>query len=116
LPRRARGIPTTGGRSVPEKPSEKEEEYFIRKEYERRKRAEEERQKRLAAEEKEQLRKIHYMKCPKCGMELIEMDYRNIKVDKCSACEGVWLDAGELEAVAKLDKPILGRLFGAFKG
>ena len=34
-------------------------------------------------------------------VESIEIDYKGIKVDKCSACEGVWLDAGELEAVSR---------------
>lgn len=100
---------------MPEKPSEKEEEYFVRKEFERRKQVEEEIQKRLAAEEKERLRKLHHMKCPKCGMELLEMDYRNVKIDKCSACEGIWLDKGELEAVAEMDKSLASRLFRAFR-
>jgi uncharacterized protein len=66
-------------------------------------------------EEKERLKALHYMKCPKCGMGLIEMDYRDIKVDKCSACEGVWLDAGELDAVAGLEKSVLDGLFSVFK-
>jgi Zn-finger nucleic acid-binding protein len=48
-------------------------------------------------------------------MGLIEMDYRDIKVDKCSGCEGVWLDAGELDAVAGLEKSILDGLFNVFK-
>ncbi len=55
------------------------------------------------------------MKCPKCGMDLIEIDYRCITVDKCSACEGLWPDADELEAVAKLDKTGLDKLFSVFK-
>jgi Zn-finger nucleic acid-binding protein len=55
------------------------------------------------------------MKCPKCGMALIEVDYKRIKVDKCSHCEGVWLDAGELEAVSDLEKSGLEKFFGVFK-
>jgi hypothetical protein len=43
------------------------------------------------------------------------MDYRGIKVDKCSECEGVWLDPGELEAVAKLEKTGLECFFGVFR-
>ncbi|MGB9627151.1 MAG: zf-TFIIB domain-containing protein [Thermodesulfobacteriota bacterium] len=97
------------------KPSEKEEEYFARLEFERRKKAEEEKQKRLAEEEKRKLRELHYMKCPKCGMDLIEIDYKGIKVDKCSSCEGIWLDAGELEAISKLEKSGLDKLFSVFK-
>jgi hypothetical protein len=97
------------------KPSEKEEEYFARLEFEKRKQAEEEKQKQLAIEEKKRLQSLHHMKCPKCGMELIEIEYKNIKVDKCSACEGVWLDPGELEAVSKLEKSGMDKLFSVFK-
>lgn len=97
------------------KPSEKEEEYFARMEFEKRKKIEEEKHKRLAEEEKKKLKEIHYLMCPKCGMELIEIDYGGIKVDKCSECEGVWLDAGELGAVANLEKTGLDKLFSVFK-
>ncbi len=97
------------------KPSEREAEYIARMEYERLKKIEEEKHKRLKAEEKNKLRELHYMRCPKCGMELIEIDYKAIKIDKCSECEGIWLDAGELEAVAKLEKSGLDKLFGVFK-
>ncbi len=48
-------------------------------------------------------------------MELIKIDYKGIKVDKCSECAGIWLDAGELEAVAKLEKGGLDKLFRVFK-
>ncbi|OGP76531.1 MAG: hypothetical protein A2V86_05025 [Deltaproteobacteria bacterium RBG_16_49_23] len=97
------------------KPSEQEEEYFARLEFEKRKKIEGEKQERLAREEKEKLKVLHYKKCPKCGMDLIEIDYKNIKVDKCSGCEGIWLDPGELEAVSKLEKTGLDKLFGVFK-
>ncbi len=97
------------------KPSELEEEYIARMEYEKKKKIEEEKHKRLADEEKKRLKELHYMRCPKCGMELIEIDYKGIKVDKCSECEGIWLDAGELEAVSKLEKTGLDKLFSVFK-
>jgi acetyl-CoA carboxylase beta subunit len=96
------------------KPSEKEEEYFVRRDFEARKKAEEEKQKRLAEEEKRKAKDLHWMKCPKCGMNLIEVDYKAIKVDKCSACDGVWLDAGELERVAEMEKGALDKLFSVF--
>lgn len=100
---------------MPEKPSEREDEYFARQEYERRKKDEEEKQRKLKEEEKKKLKELHFMRCPKCGMELIEIDYKAVKVDKCSACEGIWLDAGELDAVAKMEKTGLDKLFGVFK-
>src|SRR4030066_2408128 len=92
------------------KPSEKEEEYFVRMEFEKKKKQEEEKQKKLAEVEKKKLKELHDMKCPKCGMELIEIDYKSIKIDKCSGCEGVWLDAGELETVSTLEKKGLDKL------
>ncbi len=97
------------------KPSELEEEYIARMEYERRKKIEEEKHKKLAEEEKKRLKELHYMRCPKCGMQLIEIDYKNVKVDKCSECEGIWLDAGELETIAKFEKGGLDKLFSVFK-
>ena len=94
------------------KPTESEEEYFARMEFERRKKAEEEKRKNMAAAEKKRLKDLHYMHCPKCGMELIEVDYKTLKVDRCSACDGLWLDAGELEAAVKLEKSVLSRFLG----
>ncbi len=97
------------------KPTEKEEEYFARIEFEKKKKIEVEKHQKLAQEEKDKLKKLHFMRCPKCGMELIEIDYKNMKIDKCSECEGIWLDAGELEAIMKLEKTGLDRLFSVFK-
>jgi hypothetical protein len=97
------------------KPSEKEEEYFSRMEFERKKKIEEEKHRRLLAEEKKKLAALHFMRCPKCGLELIEIDYKGIKVDKCSECEGVWLDAGELQTVSKLEQSALECFFDVFK-
>ena len=100
---------------MPKKPSELEEEYVTRMEFERKKKIEEEKHKKLAEEEKKRLKESHYMRCPKCGMELIEIDYRGIKVDRCSECLGIWLDAGELESISKLEKGTLDKLFSVFR-
>jgi hypothetical protein len=94
------------------KPTENEEEYFARMEFERRKKAEKEKQKNMAAAEKKRLKDLHYMHCPKCGMDLIEVDYKSLKVDRCSACDGLWLDAGELETAVMLEKSVLSRYLG----
>ncbi|MDI7261369.1 MAG: zf-TFIIB domain-containing protein [Thermodesulfobacteriota bacterium] len=97
------------------KPSEQEEEYFARMEFEKLKKIEEEKHKQLAEQEKKKLRELHYMRCPKCGMELTEIDYKTIKVDRCSECDGIWLDPGELDAVSKLEKSGMDKLFSVFK-
>lgn len=55
----------------------------------------------------------HWMKCPKCGGDMKEIDLENIKVDKCGACGGIYFDAGEVEMLlqAKQPKGLLERLF-----
>ena len=100
---------------MPIKPNEKEDEFFAREEFERRKKLQAEKEAKLEAEEKIRLKELHYMNCPKCGMKLIEIDYKGIAVDKCSGCDGVWLDAGELEAVSELDQSIMNKFFSVFK-
>jgi hypothetical protein len=50
--------------------------------------------------ERDALRKLHHMHCPKCGAELDEITFRAVRVDKCFACGGVWLDDGELEELS----------------
>jgi uncharacterized paraquat-inducible protein A len=92
-----------------------EEEYFARLEFEKRKQLEAEKQKKLMAQERQQLKELHHMRCPKCGMQLIEVDYRDHKIDKCSACSGVWLDAGELESLGGMEKSGLDKLFSVFR-
>ncbi|MDD5222512.1 MAG: zf-TFIIB domain-containing protein [bacterium] len=93
------------------KPSTKEEEYFARQEFEKRKKAEEEKQNKLAADEKKHLKSLHYMRCPKCGMQLVEIDFQGIKIDKCTNCSGSWFDAGEVEDLLNQDKSVLTKIF-----
>jgi len=97
-----------------EKSKGKEEEYFARLEFEKLKKIEQEKHVKLAEDEKQRIKKLHYMRCPKCGMELIEINYKGILIDKCSECEGIWLDAGELESTSKLEKIGLDKLFRVF--
>ncbi len=100
---------------MPNKPSGPEEEYFARLEFEKKKKWEAENQARLVEEEKRKLKELHYMHCPKCGMNLITIDYKGIAIDRCSGCDGIWLDAGELEAITRLEKSGLDKLFSIFK-
>jgi len=36
------------------------------------------------------------MNCPVCKEPLVVLEYDSVEVDYCFACDGVWLDAGEL--------------------
>ncbi|MEK7408048.1 MAG: zf-TFIIB domain-containing protein [Acidobacteriota bacterium] len=100
---------------MPAKPSASEEEYFARQEAERRRKLAEERQAKLLAEERERERALHFMKCPKCGMQLEEIAFGDVRVDKCFSCDGLWLDKGELEVIRNKEGGFIGRLLNVFR-
>jgi Zn-finger nucleic acid-binding protein len=37
--------------------------------------------------------------CPKCDVPLFILHFKDIEIDFCHHCRGLWLDAGELEAL-----------------
>ena len=40
------------------------------------------------------------MECPKCQANMEEVTYgRNMTVDRCSNCKGIWFDVGEAEVL-----------------
>jgi hypothetical protein len=61
----------------------------------RRRRREAERENKSA--EVEALRKAHWHKCPKCGHDRAVESIAGIEIEKCSSCEGIFFDRGELE-------------------
>ena len=94
-----------------------EDEYFARVEYEQRKKKLDEQRSRMERTERDRLKKEHWMRCPKCGMEMVEIAFQGVMIDKCSSCLGIYLDNGELDQL--LDKKNAGlaqKLFKVFKG
>lgn len=49
--------------------------------------------------EDETLRAAHWRKCPKCGHDMAVETIGTIEVERCSSCEGIFFDRGELEQV-----------------
>lgn len=80
-----------------ERKKAKEDEYFVKKEREllAKLKAKQE------TESKEAAKKASSMRCPKCGEPLKERSFQKIQIDQCTGCNGIWLDAGELEQVAE---------------
>ena len=37
------------------------------------------------------------MICPVCKSDMIVVEHKNIELDYCTECQGVWFDSGELE-------------------
>ena len=45
--------------------------------------------------------------CPKCTLAMKKVNYAydsNIIIDRCTKCEGIWTDKGEIKAIAKFIK------------
>lgn len=100
---------------MPVKPTEEEEEYFARLEFERRKKALAEQESRAAEEERLRVLAAARDRCPKCGAPLVAVHYRGVELDKCSRCQGIWLDCGELDLVTAQEQGFLTglkRIFG----
>ncbi|HEX2832410.1 MAG TPA: zf-TFIIB domain-containing protein [Thermoanaerobaculia bacterium] len=98
-----------------DKPSRAEDEYFVRQELERRKKWAQEQSAKIADEERERIKQAHWMKCPKCGMDLQEIELHGVKVDQCAHCGGVFLDKGELEQLEKHEDGVMNRVFSLFR-
>jgi hypothetical protein len=45
------------------------------------------------------------MKCPKDGYDLVSSVYHGVQIETCPHCGGMWLDAGEIDAVAHEERP-----------
>jgi Zn-finger nucleic acid-binding protein len=98
------------------KPTTQEDEYFAKEDAETKRRIALEMKKQLAADQQAALKQLHFMHCPKCGMKMQEVRYGKLNVDACFACGGVFLDKGEIDAIAQpQQKGIMGAILNWFK-
>ena len=95
------------------KRSSPEDEYIARDEAKRR---ELERIEHEQAEA-EAARQARWRTCPGgCETKLVEEDFRDIVIDRCPTCGGVWFDPGELEKVTSDDAALVRSVFNFFRG
>jgi acetyl-CoA carboxylase beta subunit len=59
----------------------------------------------IAAEKGTAPKHPHWMKCPKCGESMEEIPLSGINVDKCTSCNGIYFDHGELEILIDSQEP-----------
>ena len=97
----------------PDKPSSTEEEYFAREEIEKKRKLALQQAEEMAGKRREELKQLHYMKCPKCGMDLQTLSRGKVEIDTCFNCHGVWLDSGELDAIVEQGPEGGGKVMGA---
>lgn len=96
-----------------DKPSSTEEEYFAREEIEKKRKLALQQSEEMAVKQREELKQLHYMKCPKCGMDLQTLTKGKVDIDTCFNCQGVWLDAGELDQIVSQGSESGGKVMGA---
>ena len=99
------------------KTSRQEDEYFVREDAEKKRKLALQVKKETEAAELQRLKALHHMHCPKCGLPLQEVKFRQVDVDVCFACHGVFLDQGELEHIVKHETSgVVDAILNWFKG
>ena len=103
-------------KGTPGKPSTTEDEYFVREDAEKKRKLALQTKKETELAEQQRLKALHFMRCPKCGMEMHEVRLRGVDVDVCFSCNGVFLDQGELEHLQKPEsKGVMSAILNWFK-
>ncbi len=96
--------------------SKSEEEYFARVEVEKKRKLAEQQLRQTEEKRRAELKEIHWMKCPKCGMDLQAIHRGQVEIDTCFSCQGIWLDAGELEQILAAGTEKAGGVMRAVSG
>lgn len=101
---------------APYESSDREDEYFLKMDAEKIKKMRSGLDANREEEAGQKRKQTHWMKCPKCGADLQEINYQNVMIDSCTDCKGIWLDHGELALLAKgeaqVTKGFLRRILG----
>jgi hypothetical protein len=103
-------------RGAPGKATTTEDEYFVREDAEKKRKLALQVKKQTEAAEQQRLKELHWMRCPKCGMQMHEVRLRGVDVDVCFSCNGIFLDQGELEHIEKPEsKGVMSSILNWFK-
>jgi rubrerythrin len=89
------------------KPNKVENQQVWEYELRRRLQSLEAEQQSIADKEKNRLKKLHWMRCPKCGQNLVTGHNGLVEIDVCPSCRGLWLDANELESIVASESGFL---------
>ena len=73
-------------------------------------------QQAAAEMEQRRLMELHWMRCPKCGQELVTENHGPVEIDLCPNCRGLWLDANELETILENEGGYLGSCLKILRG
>lgn len=75
------------------------EQELLRQAREKKRKEEQRKRDREEDEELRRLKELHWMKCPKCGQDMKEIEIAQVLVDQCDFCGGLFFDLGELDTL-----------------
>lgn len=92
-----------------------ETDYFIRESSASKHRMTEEQRRLHKKAHDEELKVLHFMKCPKCGHDLITKRMSFIDVDQCSSCGILVIAPEDIDRFVAEEKSILKTFIDFFK-
>lgn len=92
-----------------------ETDYFLHEDSLSKHKIAEEKIKAESAQHEEELKALHYMKCPKCGHDLETKRMSYIDVDQCPSCGALVIEAQNINKFIVEEKSILKTLIDFFK-
>ncbi|USN49980.1 MAG: zf-TFIIB domain-containing protein [Myxococcales bacterium] len=92
-----------------------EEEYFVNESASSRHKLQHEKIKKNKKAHDEELKALHYMKCPKCGHDLETKRISYVDVDQCSSCGVIVLEPDNVERFIAEERSVLKSLIDFFK-
>ncbi|HUU00071.1 MAG TPA: zf-TFIIB domain-containing protein [Myxococcota bacterium] len=100
---------------MPLKTSSSENEYFAREEAIKLRKLTSQQKKEMSSAERQKLKDLHFMHCPKCGLEMKTIKINDVDIDKCFSCGGLFFDDGELEKVTRRASEFFKSVDNVFK-
>ena len=92
-----------------------EADYFNRENLASKHRIDEQEKRLKKKEEDEELKALHYMKCPKCGHDLATKRLSYIDIDQCSSCGVLVLKPEDVDRFIAEERSILKAFIDFFK-
>ncbi len=92
-----------------------ETDYFIRENATSKHKFDQEQKKKNKKAHDEELKALHFMKCPKCGHDLETKRMSYIDVDQCTSCGVLVLEPDNVDRFIAEEQSILKSLIDFFK-
>lgn len=95
-----------------------EDDYFKQQEAEARRSEDWDAQRQKALDQKSAREReiaLQIRRCPKCRIALVPEELRQVSIERCNSCNGVWLDEGKLERLMQSELGFVERMLRAVR-